>query len=118
MVTVSRDLGSNPTLTIYGPASGVNTFTNITSQFSTWHTTQGVTKVTLLITEPGSSFTYTLVGLPSAGISNATTTPTTIPTTNNDCNFANPGTGTYANQLCFVDFSGFNNTTYSASNPN
>ncbi len=120
-LTVSSDLGGSPSLHIYGQSSlvnGVTTFPDVTSEFSTWHSAQGVTKVELDVTEPGSSFAYSLVGLPTAGVSQGTTTATTTPTTGNDCNFANSGTGTYANQLCFVDFTGFNNTVYSASNPN
>ena len=195
-ITVSSDLGSSPSLHIYGQASlvnGVTTFPNVTSQFSAmsytyagtngaalstlgtltlnsttsgtsgtgtivssggtgtvawtgvsgntltgstysrpgtdtvasgaavvlaWHSTQGVTKVELDVTEPGSNFIYSLVGLPSAGVSQGTPQSATPVTTGNDCNFANSGTGTYASQLCFVDFTGFNNTVYSASNPN
>jgi prepilin-type N-terminal cleavage/methylation domain-containing protein len=132
--TVSSNLGSAPTVYVCGatsvtPTTNCGAFSDVTSQFSNpapstvqWAGSNGVTKVAFNVDEPGgarnSDYNYQLVGLPSQGISQGSSTTTTIPTTGNNCEFATPGTGTYANQLCFIDFTGFNNTTYSASNPN
>ena len=132
--TVSSNLGSAPTVYVCGatsvtPTTDCGAFSEITSQFSNpapstvqWAGSNGVTKVAFNIAEPGlrnsPTYNYQLVGLPSQGVSQGSGTTTTVPTTNNNCEFATPGTGTYANQLCFVDFTGLTDTAYSASNPN
>ncbi len=106
--TVSHDLGTAPSVTISGQATAQNTFPDITSEYaSTWKSTQGVTKVAFNINEPGSRYAYALTGLPGESASQGTFTPTVLPNTNNGCNFATSGTGTYSNQLCFVDFTGY-----------
>jgi prepilin-type N-terminal cleavage/methylation domain-containing protein len=93
-----------------------NSFANITSLFSSsWFSTEGVTKVALNVDEAGShstgDYTYQLAGIPSQGVSQSTGTTTTLASTGNECEFAAAGTGTYASQLCFVDFTGFNGNT-------
>ena len=119
--TVSSNLGATPSVFVCGAAGGgtptttntnCGTFTDITSFYSTtWFSTEGVTKVSFNIAEPGvrgSSYSYQLVGIPSQGISQGSVTTTTVASTGNECEFAAAGTGTYASQLCFVDFTGFN----------
>ena len=67
------------------------------------------------VTEPNTSansgnYAYTLVGVPAANSSYApSSTLATPPSTS--CNFATAGTGTYATEMCFVDFSQWNNQT-------
>ena len=99
---VSHDAGS-PTVT-FNPTSflGAN---------ATWQSTQGLYGVTLTTTEPGSSYTYSLSGVPSA--STSTGQASLITTTPNPagCNLASPGSGTYANILCFADFTNFTDPT-------
>lgn len=80
-----------------------------------WVGAQGVTSVKLSITSPGSNYSYTLLGDPAVN-AGANSSSNLSPSTNASCNFASPGTGTYASTLCFVDFSSFtmagNPTTY------
>jgi len=106
--TVSSDIPSTqapPTV------SFASSDTNPANPVGGWISTQGVTVVTFAITEPGSGFSYTLVGDPQ-------TSPQTQQSTvssNAGCGFATPGTGTYASTLCFVDLSAWN---AQSSNPN
>jgi prepilin-type N-terminal cleavage/methylation domain-containing protein len=78
-----------------------------------WASAQGVTNITFYITEPGSGYSYTLTGLPGASTS---TNPLTQlqPTQPAGCSFANAGTGTYARQLCFADFTNFTDPSSTA----
>jgi prepilin-type N-terminal cleavage/methylation domain-containing protein len=101
--TVSKDISLGqgvPTITPSGPAA---------LALLGWTSTVGVTGVSITLTEPGSNFTYTLTGVPEPG-----TNPTVAPVKTNSpfsgCG-ATPGTGNYANSLCFVSFSGFSWST-------
>ena len=67
-----------------------------------WIPTAGVTSVTFSTLAPGSSYKYTLVALPRA--SSNTSQQSTVINQSTTCGFAAPGTGTYAANLCFVDF--------------
>ena len=60
-------------------------------------------------TETNGSYQYTLAGVPAAStpLNSAGGKPFN-PTTTSGCNFATPGTGTYATSLCFIDFSSLN----------
>jgi prepilin-type N-terminal cleavage/methylation domain-containing protein len=116
-ITVSHDVGSASAVHVYeSGASGP--FTEVTGTpgdpFVTWFSTQGVTKVAFTTNEPGSGFSYSLVGLPATSQSQSSGTTTTLPSTGNGCSFATPGSGQYSNQLCFVDFTGY--TGNSAAN--
>ncbi len=95
---VSHDAGS-PTVT-FNPSSfmGAN---------ASWKSTQGLYGVTLTTTEPGSTYTYSLSGVPSASTSTGVASPVTITPNPAGCNLASPGSGTYANILCFADFTSF-----------
>ena len=78
-----------------------------------------VTKVTLSIAEPetqtgNDNYNYSLVGVSTNSSSSPAVTTTTVPSSYG-CNFAAAGSGAYATQLCFADFTGFNNTIYSAT---
>jgi prepilin-type N-terminal cleavage/methylation domain-containing protein len=127
--TLSKNLGTSPALVINGSGTAANQFSDITSCFSTWANVQNptgcaqnptsVTKVTLTITEPENqagtnTYSYSLVGDSTNSSASPTVTTTTVPSSYG-CNFAAPGSGAYATQLCFADFTGFNNTTYSAT---
>ena len=74
---------------------------------TSWVASQGITGVTFNITEPGSNYSYSLVGLP--GASEPVSAQSTISAPTTQCGFATPGTGTYASSLCFVDFSSWEN---------
>ena len=109
---VSSDIGT-PTVT-FSPADQEQ------AAQSAWVSTLGLTAVTMNVNEPGADFAsagssnqnasdnfkFSLVGLP--GESTSTGTPSD-PQSNatGQCSFASPSTGTYANQLCFVDFTNF-----------
>jgi prepilin-type N-terminal cleavage/methylation domain-containing protein len=88
-----------------GPPTVAPTSTN-TAALAGWTSTVGVTGVTFAIAEPGSKYAYTLVGLPRASL--PSNQQTTISTPTSSCGFATAGTGTYASNLCFVDFSSWN----------
>lgn len=115
-LTISRNAGTPPsTCSASGSPGLCISPSNIQTLSQTgWQSAQGVTNVTLTITEnegqngaTADTYTYTLVGLPGASTS-AGTVSTIPPTVSPGCSFANVGTGTYANQLCFADFS-YNN---------
>jgi hypothetical protein len=75
---------------------------------SSWLAVAGasITGVTLPVTEPTSSYSYTLVGLPRSSSPPNQTVTVTAPT-GTSCGFATAGTGTYASTLCFVDFNSY-----------
>jgi prepilin-type N-terminal cleavage/methylation domain-containing protein len=95
---ISHDVGS-PTLT-FNPTGFIAIPTS-------WQSTHGLYGVTMNITAPGSTYTYTLSGLPSAGSSTGQVSQINQQPNPAGCNLASLGTGTYANVLCFADFSSF-----------
>jgi prepilin-type N-terminal cleavage/methylation domain-containing protein len=97
---VSHDAGS-PTLT-FNPSTPLFIGPN-----ATWKSTQGLYGVTLTTTEPGSTYTYSLSGVPSASTSTGQASQVTTTPNPAGCNLASPGSGTYANILCFADFTSF-----------
>ena len=126
--TLSKDLGTSTTVTINGSGTSANTFSTITSCFTSWANVQnpagcaqaderhkGDPSVTEPETQTGSSnYSYTLVGVSTNSSASPAVTTTTVPSSYG-CNFATAGSGAYATQLCFADFTGFNNTIYSAT---
>lgn len=95
--------------TVY-PTSGTNNEAYLASQG--WTPTQPVTKIEFALTAPHTTetngkFNYTLADVPadSAAVQPAGGAAI-LPSTKAGCNFASPGTGTYASTLCLVDFSG------------
>ena len=107
--TVSYDIPANqPPPTIVSTGTTNN---NAAAQVG-WVATQGITAVTLAITEPASNYTYKLVGLP--GSSSSSSQQSTVATPSTSCGFATPGTGTYSSTLCFVDFTPWNSATKSS----
>jgi type II secretory pathway pseudopilin PulG len=73
-----------------------------------WVSTVGITGVKFNTTEPGSQFDYTLVATPLSASSSSQLPQPANPSTG--CQFSTLGTGTYAQSLCFVDFSPWNPT--------
>ena len=71
-----------------------------------WVSTVGITGVTFNTTEPGSQFNYTLVATPLSASSSSQLPQPANPSTG--CQFSTLGTGTYAQSLCFVDFTPWN----------
>jgi prepilin-type N-terminal cleavage/methylation domain-containing protein len=95
---VSHDAGT-PTVTFNpGGFLGAN---------ATWKSTQGLYGVTLTTTAPGSNYQYTLSGLPSASTSTGSNSAVTQTPNPAGCNLASPKSGTYAQILCFADFTSF-----------
>jgi hypothetical protein len=82
---------------------------------SSWLAVAGasITGVTLPVTEPTSSYSYTLVGLPRSSSPPNQTVTVTAPT-GTSCGFATAGTGTYASTLCFVDLNSYSATAAKA----
>ena len=117
--TVAHDIGT-PTVTIYGPVTNTSplVFANLTAQnpnpFANWYTSQNVTSVVFGVNAPNSSYSYSLVGLPGQSKSQGSVSSLTTPAPNPGCSFATTGSGTYANQLCFADFTGYNGTLQSS----
>jgi len=106
---LSSDLPSNqvaPTIRTVSSYSGTPT--------TKWATAVGVTGVNFLITEPKSTFAYTLLAVPRASASSGQLSNLAAQSSN--CGFATIGTGTYASELCFVDFSSYNYGTYDGAN--
>jgi prepilin-type N-terminal cleavage/methylation domain-containing protein len=106
--TLAHDIGT-PSVTIYGAKSG-GSFANITPNYaSSWASSLGVTRVQLDVNgnQTQSGFGYSLVGLPSLSKSQGTVS-TLTPPSSTGCGFGTPGSGTYATQLCFADFSTYN----------
>jgi prepilin-type N-terminal cleavage/methylation domain-containing protein len=125
---LSGDIGTLTPQVTFSPASA------LASSATAWITTVGLTAINLHVTEPGADFasaggssqdasdnySFSLVGLPGAATSSGTALdPNSNPT--GQCSFASPGTGTYANQLCFVDFTNYPtakvNPTYCTTTP-
>lgn len=99
-----------PATKCQGPAT-VSPSSVATAASTSWTLTQPVTKVEFFLAEPSATetngnFLYTLAAVPaaSAAVTGVGGGPIT-PATTTGCNFASPGTGTYASTLCFVDFS-------------
>jgi prepilin-type N-terminal cleavage/methylation domain-containing protein len=83
---------------------------------SSWTSTQGITSVVFGLYAPKSKYAYTISAEPLGADSTVGNLGTT--SQGDSCGFALPGTGTYASQLCFFDFSKYfangtvpNNTT-------
>jgi prepilin-type N-terminal cleavage/methylation domain-containing protein len=74
-----------------------------TSSSTTPVTTVGITSLSFPILEPGSSYTYQLSATPAGGASTAETN-LGLPQQGSTCGFALPGTGDFANTMCFVGF--------------
>ena len=102
--TISHDIpstfGTNPGDVTIDPAAVQ------TAAAGGWTPALGVTGITFKLTEPGSGYHYSLVGLP--GESTSTGAVSSVQSNGAPgCSFATPGTGTYATQLCFADFTKF-----------
>jgi prepilin-type N-terminal cleavage/methylation domain-containing protein len=111
---VAHNIGT-PTVTIRGANNA-----DVTASFASWTSAQGVTGVTFKVQAPDSSssqteYSYSLVGLPGQSTSQSSASVLSNPT-GPGCGFAAAGSGTYANQLCFADFTGFNGTQHSSGN--
>lgn len=114
----ARDIGNNPSLGCTASSTSTLCITgtgspapDISDNFATWTTAQGVTGVTFKVVAPGSTYTYSLVGLP--GLSTSQGSASNLQSASGPgCNFASSGSGTYANHLCFADFTGFNSASY------
>jgi prepilin-type N-terminal cleavage/methylation domain-containing protein len=108
---VSHDTG--PPCTTAPCAAGTTTVALTPSTFPSptagWVSTQGLYGVTLNIVAPGSGYTYSLSGLPSAAPSTGTLSQIKATQNPAGCNLASPGSGNYAKVMCFADFSSFTN---------
>ena len=112
---ISRDVSAGQTACVTTTAAATCP-TTVAS--SSWLAAAGasITGVTLPVTEPASSYSYKLVGLPRSSSPPNQTVTVNAPT-GTSCGFAAPGTGTYATQLCFVDFSSYNLNPSAAAAP-
>jgi prepilin-type N-terminal cleavage/methylation domain-containing protein len=80
-----------------------------------WISTQGIAQVGLLVTEPASTYSYSLSASPEASSSIGTEGTPLPASAGTSCKFATPGAGYYSNQLCFVNFSGLTGNALLAS---
>ena len=114
-LVISHDFPSNFAVCQPSPALQVNCLSIAPAAVETaaaagWTSAQGVTNITFNISEPQSGYSYTLTGLPGASTSTGAASQVQSSGTPG-CSFANPGTGTYARQLCFADFTSFTDPT-------
>ena len=74
---------------------------------SSWVPATSVSSVSLTVTESltSDSYTYTLVGVPNSTSAATSTGTPDVASNNTTCGFATAGTGPFANNLCFIDFS-------------
>jgi Tfp pilus assembly protein FimT len=109
---VSHDAGPACTTTTCAPGTTSVTFnpSGFIGTNATWKSTQGLYGVTLNIVAPGSSYTYSLSGLPGASTSTGSASQIQLTQNPAGCNLASPGSGNYAKVLCFADFTSFKNT--------
>ena len=108
-ITLSHDITSTLSAPTISPTTASSTAA------TGWASTIGITAVQYQISEPASSYNYTLVAVPAAGSSSGVVS--NVGTSAPGCNFATPGTGTYVKTLCFVDFSGLNVAQAGSSTP-
>lgn len=106
--TVTSVLGHN----VGSPTIALNPTGFRTNTDAGWTSTQGLYGVTISVYAPspknaGTEFHYTLTGLPSASSSNGSPPSSGQPSQDASCSLANPGSGAYATQLCFADFSSY-----------
>ena len=109
---VAHNIGT-PTVTVRAPTTRTSRLRS-----ASWTSAQGVTGVTFKVQAPDSSsaqteYSYSLVGLPGQSTSQSSASTLSNPT-GPGCGFAAVGSGTYVNQLCFADFTGFNGTQHSS----
>jgi hypothetical protein len=81
---------------------------------STWVQSSFVTSVKFQVKETLSGYSYDLVGVPLAS-SPSSGSGATVSGANTTCGFAQSGTGLYANNLCFVDFSSLTGASLAAA---
>ena len=94
------------TLTPTGTGAGTSwVCTSVgTAAVTTTTSSSCVTNVQLNVNATQTNYNYTLTAAPDAGSSQATGGLVNTPQTATTCSFATPGTGTYASNMCFIDF--------------
>jgi hypothetical protein len=110
ITTLAHDIGISPAVKIFGAKNSMGQFVPITNNFAAgWFSSLGVTKVEFNVSasQTRSGFGYSLVGLPGLSTSQGSASTLNTPSSNG-CGFSTPGSGTYATQLCFGDFSSYN----------
>ena len=111
--TVSYDISSTQLPPVLSPA------TQVPLAASGWISDASVTNVAFTLTEPASKYTYSLSAVPADSAAPSTAGSPIVSNSNTTCGFAatEGGTvnnGTYAQTLCFVDFSAYNATQAAA----
>ncbi len=108
---ISHDTGPPCTTTPCGAGTTTASFnpSGFITPNTTWKSTQGLYGVTLNIVAPGSGYSYSLSGLPSAATSTGSASQIQLAENPAGCNLASPGSGNYSKVLCFADFTGFTN---------
>ena len=101
--TVTSNCQAAPTIVPVGTSDVAITAT------TSWASTQHVARVDFPLAAPSSTeanglFTYSLAAVPADSASVVVSGLPLAPAASAGCNGATPGTGTYASQLCLVDF--------------
>jgi hypothetical protein len=99
--TIANNLSASqapPVVTCSATATSCNPTT-------AWTDAKGITSVAWTINAPNSNFTYTLVSVPVASTAVGVNGTPITSSASQTCGYAAPGTGTYAQTLCLVDFS-------------
>jgi len=107
----------------FGTAPTIAPSNEATLASSSWIPASSVSSVSLTVTESvtstqalsSDSYTYTLVGSPQSSSSVTATGTPDVTSNNTTCGFATAGTGPYANNLCFIDFSSLTGARLSAA---
>ena len=91
-----------------GPTVTCNSIAVTCSPATGWIAATTVQQVAFMISEPspkgGANYSFTIDAAPEQGSSTASSL-LGLPSSGSSCNFALPGTGTYASTLCFINFS-------------
>ena len=104
--TISFDIPSAQPVPVVSPSS------QVAAAAASWIAMSGVTSLTFTIAQSANTLSYQLIATPAA--STATALPT-VATPTNSCGLATPGTGTYAQSLCFVNFASYTEAVWAAS---
>jgi len=102
--TLAYDLVANqgaPTLTC---VQGLST-SKCAAASSQWIDAKYFSQVGMTVNDSKGNFTYNLDASPVEATSASTAGSPNSASTATGCNFASPGSGTYASNLCFIDFS-------------
>lgn len=102
---LATDLSTTAPSPLFTITSAAPSGVTPSSPTGAWIKSVYISQVSLAITEPLTTYSYNLVGVPESTSAVASTNTPSASNNNTTCGFAQSGTGLYANNLCFIDFS-------------